>query len=202
DDDDLRRGRPTVHRRYDEATAVLVGDALLTLAFGLLGRLRPAERSVACVIELARGAGSVGMAGGQMLDIQSEGGERSAGRLAAIHTMKTAALIRSSAVCGALAAGAPDGRVAALALYGEKVGLAFQVVDDILDCEGTPETLGKPSGRDAEEGKLTYPAVFGLEASKLRARSLMEEGLAALAPLGEGGRRLREIAEFVVTRTK
>jgi geranylgeranyl diphosphate synthase type II len=202
DDDDLRRGRPTCHKAFDEATAVLAGDALLTLAFEVVARhTRPAEAAAACVRALAEGAGPEGMVGGQMADLQAEG--RTDGTpeaLEAIHRRKTGALLRAALRMGAAVAGAPEPWARALDAYGRAVGLAFQIVDDLLDVQGDEAKLGKRVNKDSDLGKWTYPAFLGVEGSRLRARQLAEEAVAALAPLGDRGARLRALALDLLER--
>ncbi len=206
DDDDFRRGRPTNHKVYGEATAILAGDALLTEAFVLLGnreanREVPAETMLKVAGTLARCAGSMGMVGGQMVDMESEGQEIDFATLEYIHTHKTGALILASIQCGALIGGADDTTFRALTKYGSAAGLAFQIADDILDVVGTTETLGKSAGSDQARGKNTYPAQIGLDASRGRARDLKELALAAVEPLGESAEPLRAIARFIVERS-
>ncbi len=205
DDDDYRRGRPTSHKVFGEAIAILAGDALLTHALGLvaanlaLGKAPP-DTFPRVLGEITEAAGSAGMVGGQVVDIQSEGGAVAADTLEYIHTHKTGALIRAALRVGALLAGAPGEALDSLTLYGERVGLAFQIVDDILDVEGSLETLGKTAGSDRRKKKVTYPAHYGLDTSWARAIALAHEGQAALAPLGPAGAPLAALAEFVVRR--
>ncbi|MBK9383494.1 MAG: polyprenyl synthetase family protein [Planctomycetes bacterium] len=205
DDDDLRRGRPTAHKVYGEALALLAGDALLTRGLALLAEAQRAEAVGLMVRELGAAAGSVGMVGGQVLDLESEGRpiDRDAHTvLRRIHLGKTAAMIRASAALGGLAAGAGPEAVAALRSYGEHVGLAFQIADDVLDETGTAEELGKTPGKDRDQGKLTYVAALGLEGARLAAREEVERAIAALKPLGNGANgRLAELARFAVERT-
>jgi len=202
DDDDFRRGRPTCHRAFDEGTAVLAGDALLTLAFDLLSsdslELKDHIR-VSMVRELAQAAGWRGMVGGQQVDMDSEGAQPDMPLLEYIHTHKTGALIRCSVVLGGLSAGADQATIEALARYGETVGLAFQVVDDILDLTATTEEMGKDQGSDAERGKVTYPSLFGLEGARERAFELVRDAKEAVSGF-DGTRRLAEIADFVLLR--
>jgi farnesyl diphosphate synthase len=202
DDDDLRRGRPTVHKAYDEATAILVGDALQTLAFEVL-----AELGGPAVAELARAAGSRGVVGGQQDDLEAEGrpvrGDADdRARLERIHRGKTAALIASSCRLGALAAGADPARIAALGTYGEAVGLAFQIADDILDCTAEAAVLGKTPGKDAASGKLTYVACYGLEAARAAAQHHADLAMAALAPFGAAADDLRAIGDYIIRRDR
>lgn len=204
DDDDFRRGRPTCHRAFDEATAILAGDALLTMAFGLLSDKTiapgvPADTRNRMVSELAAAAGWKGMVGGQQADMDSEGENPSQPVLEYIHTHKTGAMIRCSVLLGALAASADAEELSALERYGEKIGLAFQVVDDILDVTATTEEMGKDQGSDAARGKMTFPALFGLEETRQRAKDLIEDAKAALQSLG-GSDVLIQIADYVLLR--
>jgi geranylgeranyl diphosphate synthase type II len=205
DDDDYRRGRPTSHKVFGEAIAILAGDALLTHALGLvaanfgLGKT-PAEVFPRVLGEITAAAGPDGMVGGQVVDIQSEGKAVGPETLEYIHTRKTAALIRGALRAGALLAGASEAQLAALTTYGERMGLAFQVVDDILDVEGTLASLGKTAGSDARKQKITYPGVHGLEASKARAAALARDAHAALDPFGAAAAHLHALADFVVSR--
>jgi geranylgeranyl diphosphate synthase, type II len=202
DNDDLRRGRPTCHKVFGDATAILAGDALLTLAFEVLAKLDAgAERRVELVRELAAASGTVGgMIGGQVNDIEGEGKRPTAALLDSIHRAKTGALLRASVRMGAIYAGADAEELAALTRFGEHVGLAFQIVDDILDVEQSSEALGKTAGKDAAQNKITFPAVYGIERSRAMAE---EERLAAhlaLQPFDERAQRLRELADLVVRR--
>ena len=204
DDDDFRRGNPTNHKVYGEATAILAGDALLSQAFILLSSdpegLDPATR-LRVIHEIAHASGSRGMVGGQVVDMESEGdGEVDLATLSYIHTHKTGALIRASVRAGALLGGAGEEELAALTRYGDAIGLAFQIADDILDVEGTTEELGKDAGSDQARGKATYPALVGLEASKARAQELVQMALDALAPFDERAEPLRAIASYIVKR--
>lgn len=202
DNDDLRRGKPTCHKQFGEATAILAGDALLTLAFELVGATPvDAERRVAMLTEVATAAGTVnGMVGGQMADIEAEGKRIGAKMLEYIHRSKTAALIRASVTAGALCAGAPPKDVSRLRKFGETIGWAFQVTDDILDVEESSAALGKTAGKDVAQQKATYPAFYGLPRSHEIATDLANKAIAALEPYGERASRLREIAEFLVLR--
>jgi geranylgeranyl diphosphate synthase type II len=202
DNDDLRRGRPTCHKVFGDAMAILAGDALLTLAFEVLARLDTgAERRIELVRELATASGTVGgMIGGQVNDIEGEGKHPTARLLDSIHRAKTGALLRASVRMGAIYAGAEAEQLAALTGFGEHVGLAFQIVDDILDVEQSSEALGKTAGKDAAQNKITFPAVYGIERSREMAE---EERLAAhlaLQPFDERAQRLRELADLVVRR--
>jgi len=202
DNDDLRRGRPTCHKQFGEAMAILAGDALLTRAFEVLARAAlPAERRAELVGEIAAAAGTVdGMVGGQVADLEAGGKPIDPAMLEYIHRSKTAALIRAAVVAGAIAGGAGTADVERLRRFGENIGLAFQVVDDILDVEESSATLGKTAGKDESQKKATYPALYGLEKSRETARTLVERAHAELAPFGERGRRLRELADFLVQR--
>ncbi len=202
DNDDLRRGKPTCHRQFGEATAILAGDALLTLAFETLGAAPVApERRAAMVAEVAKSAGTVnGMVGGQMADLEAEGKAVAPEMLEYIHRSKTAALIRASVASGALCAGANDADVARLRGFGEKIGWAFQVVDDILDVEESSAALGKTAGKDQAQHKATYPSVYGLEKSHAIARELAEKAVSELSSYGERAARLRELADYLVLR--
>lgn len=202
DNDDLRRGKPTCHKKFGEATAILAGDALLTLAFESLGSAPvSAERRVAMLTEIATAAGTVnGMVGGQVADIEAEGKRVAPETLEYIHRSKTAALIRASIASGALCAGAPAEDVQRLRRFGDTVGWAFQVTDDILDVEESSAALGKTAGKDAAQQKATYPAVFGLERSHEIANELAAKAIAELQPYAKRAERLRNIAEFLVLR--
>lgn len=202
DNDDLRRGRPTCHKVFGDAMAILAGDALLTLAFEVLAKLDAgAERRVELVRELATASGTVGgMIGGQVNDIEGEGKRPTAQLLDSIHRAKTGALLRASVRMGAIYAGADAEQLAALTRFGEHVGLAFQIVDDILDVEQSSEALGKTAGKDAAQNKITFPAVYGIERSREMAE---EERLAAhlaLQPFDDRAQRMRELADLVVRR--
>jgi geranylgeranyl diphosphate synthase type II len=202
DNDDLRRGKLTCHKKFGEAMAILAGDALLTLAFETIGATPVvAERRVAMLCEVSASAGTVnGMVGGQVADLEAEHKTAGPEMLEYIHRSKTAALIRAAVVSGAQCAGAGEDDVARLRGFGETIGWAFQVTDDILDVEESSAALGKTAGKDAAQQKATYPAVFGLEKSHQIARDLANGAIAELAPYGERAKRLREIAEFLVLR--
>ena len=202
DDDDLRRGRPTCHKAFDEATAVLAGDGLLTLAFEIVARdVQPPAAAAACVRALAEGAGPCGMVGGQMADLEAEGrDDANLTALEAIHRRKTGALLRASLRMGGLVAGADEARLQALDVYGAAVGLAFQIIDDLLDVQGDEAKMGKRVGKDSGLGKWTYPGLLGIEGSRQRARQLADEAVAALAPLGARGDRLRALALDLLER--
>jgi len=207
DDDDLRRGRPTCHRAYDEATAILVGDALQALAFAVLadeslGNVPPATR-LAMIKTLAIAAGTTGMAGGQAVDLAAVGQTLSVDAVENMHRRKTGALITGSVLLGALGAGIDSGaEFHALRVFGDEIGLAFQIQDDILDVEGDVAVLGKTTGADAALSKPTYPSTVGLPAARDRARGLRDRAIAALAPLGPRNAPLVELAQFVVSRIK
>jgi geranylgeranyl diphosphate synthase type II len=205
DNDDLRRGRPTNHKVFGEAMAILAGDALLTLAFEILGKLDhcPPERRIRLVTELATASGTVGgMIGGQVEDLEGEKLPATAELLERIHRAKTGALLRASVRIGAIYAGADDRELAQLSKYGEHVGLAFQIVDDVLDIEQTSEHLGKTAGKDAAQHKVTFPAVYGLDESRRMAAMELGNALDAVSGFGERAVWLREIARTVVHRTK
>jgi geranylgeranyl diphosphate synthase type II len=203
DNDDFRRGRPTCHKVYGDAMAILAGDALLTLAFEVLAKMEHADaaKRIELVRELATASGTVGgMIGGQVNDIEGEGKHPTAHLLESIHRAKTGALLRASVRMGAIYAGAGDDQLAALTSFGEHTGLAFQIVDDILDVEQSSEALGKTAGKDAAQEKITFPAVYGIERSREMAE---EERLAAhlaLQPFDDRAQRLRELADLVVRR--
>ena len=202
DNDDLRRGKPTCHKKFGEATAILAGDALLTLAFETLANapIDPARR-VAILSHVAASAGTVnGMVGGQVADLEAEGKPVAKKMLEYIHRSKTAALIRASVTAGALCVGASKDEVARLRRFGEKIGWAFQVTDDILDVEESSTALGKTAGKDIAQQKATYPAVYGLERSHEIANDLATRAIAELTPFGDRASRLRDIAEFLVLR--
>ena len=204
DDDDYRRGRLTSHKVFGEAMAILAGDALLTLAFRLVAtnaaRVAPAALVGTVVAELADAAGTDGRVGGQVVDIASEGKSISPEMLDYIHLHKTAALIRAALRVGALLAGGPAEHVEAISRAGQSLGLAFQIVDDILDVEGSLAELGKSAGSDERKKKATYPSLHGLPASKQRARELIEETKRLLLPLGSSAEPIRVLADFVLAR--
>ncbi|GAB3547980.1 (2E,6E)-farnesyl diphosphate synthase [Noviherbaspirillum agri] len=204
DDDELRRGKPTVHVRYDEPTALLVGDALQSQAFIVLaedGDLGDAARLLAMVRLLAQASGSVGMCGGQAIDLASVGISLSQPELEQMHRLKTGALLRASVLLGAMSGKAlTDGEMKALDAYSAAIGLAFQVVDDVLDATADSATLGKTAGKDAADNKPTYVSLLGLEQSRALAEKLRNDAHAALMPFGEKARRLREIADLIVQR--
>ncbi len=201
DDDDLRRGLPTSHKKFDEATAILAGDALLTLAFERMAASSPdPRRSLEACRVLAVAAGSQGMVGGQMADVMAEGRRINVEQLRRIHAGKTGALIAASVECGAILAGASPIERRLLARYGRHIGLAFQVADDILNIEGSRKKLGKKTGSDAARGKATYPSLFGLVKSKEIAEREMEAAEKCLMPFGRRAEPLGALARFVVER--
>ncbi len=203
DDDVLRRGKPTVHVAFDEATAMLAGDALQAEAFKVLADapLAPAARA-ALMREIAHAAGTEGMCGGQAIDLAAVGQTIGAAELEQMHRMKTGALLRASVRMGALAGNTNDSTLAALDAYGHALGLAFQIVDDVLDVEGSSEVLGKTAGKDARHAKPTYVSVLGLTEAKARAARLRTEALEAIAGLDGRAERLRQLADFVVLRSR
>ena len=205
DDDDLRRGQPTCHKKFDEATAILAGDGLLTEAFHILAAAAPRfEGREAVLLDvtelLAKAAGYRGMVGGQMLDLMAEGRQISFKELELIHRFKTGALLTAATRSGALVGGGNRQEVTALTGYGEKFGLAFQVTDDLLDVEGDTAEMGKAAGQDEKRRKATYPALVGLEASRQWAGRLVEEAVAALEPFPDRAAPLRELAQYLLVR--
>jgi geranylgeranyl diphosphate synthase type II len=202
DNDDLRRGKPTCHKKFGEAIAILAGDALLTLAFQTVGASPvAADRRVAMLSEISTSSGTInGMVGGQVADIEAQGKTVSPEMLEYIHRSKTAALIRASVTSGALSAGASPEDVARLRRFGETIGWAFQVTDDILDVEESSAALGKTAGKDIAQQKATYPSVYGLEKSHQIATGLADKAVNELNPYGDRAARLRSIAEFLVHR--
>ncbi len=202
DNDDLRRGKPTCHVAFGEATAILAGDALLTLAIETLSVLHAIDKAgrLRVIQEVAFAIGTRGMIGGQVVDLEASGGSSDAQKLDYIHSNKTGALIRAAVRAGAMDAGASDADLDRITIYGERVGLAFQIADDLLDVSSTAAKLGKTPGKDGQQKKLTYPAVHGIEASNRIALKLAEEAQAALAAYGERARRLNEIARYLITR--
>lgn len=218
DNDDLRRGRPTNHVVFGEAMAILAGDALLSLAFEVLARdMRPEATAAACCAVLAQATGRSCLVGGQVADVEAERAAHAAGMpqdavpggeqaclalLEGIHRRKTGALFVASLRLGGLAAAASEGQHAALEAYGRRLGLAFQICDDLLDVEGTADILGKRTNKDAARGKLTFPRVLGIEGSRARAAQLAAEARASLAPLGPAAAPLAALASFVTERDR
>lgn len=206
DNDDLRRGRPTCHREFDEATAILAGDALQALAFGIIADSATAisdARRIEMLQELARASGSEGMAGGQAMDLAAVGLALSLDDLEKMHVHKTGALIRASVRLGYLASDIHDDALAArLDRYARCVGLAFQVHDDILDVEGETAIIGKPQGSDSNQNKPTYPNILGMSKAKETAQALCDEAISNLDPLGASADTLRQLAAYIVNRDR
>lgn len=205
DDDDLRRGKPTVHKLYDEATAVLAGDSLHALAFEILAdRATHADAEVRCTLslELARASGPAGMAGGQMMDLMAETQTLDLATVARLQELKTGALIVFSTEAGAILGQASAADRAALKSYAEKIGLAFQIADDLLDEEGDAALAGKALQKDADAGKATYVSLLGIDAARAQAHALVEEAIAALVPFGEKADLLRAIAHYTLERDR
>ena len=205
DDDDYRRGKPTCHRAFDEATAILAGDALLTAAFEVVSRKDLFEGSDPWIVmdvanDIARGAGAAGMVGGQQADMEAEGKDVDLPTLEFIHTHKTGALILASVKTGAKLGGGNESQINSLIRYGEFAGLAFQVADDILDVTGSTNALGKDAGSDEARGKATYPALMGVSEAKERAAELLDLALESLDDFDEKADPLRKIAKFIVER--
>lgn len=208
DDDDLRRGLPTCHKKFDEATAILAGDGLLTLAFQVLAEHYPARTAARCCLALAQGAGAAGMVGGQVEDLAWESSDqpRTLEALEHIHAFKTGALFRACLKLGVFAAQGetgPDGRLLdRLDVYASSFGLVFQITDDLIDVEGNAADSGKRVGKDAARGKLTYPGLLGSAESRRRAQTLAEKALGAVSPLGTAAEPLVRLMEFVLTRDR
>jgi geranylgeranyl diphosphate synthase type II len=205
DNDDLRRGRPTSHKMFGEAMAILAGDALLTRAFEMVARRSPgvsAERLLAVVGELSLASGAPGLVGGQVVDLESEGKDVDLTTLEYIHLHKTGALLRACVVCGALVGGAADDLLAALRVYARGIGLAFQIIDDILDVTASSEVLGKTAGKDLTADKTTYPKLLGLEESRQRAEALVSEAKGALAPWSARAEPLLALADYITSRDR
>jgi geranylgeranyl diphosphate synthase, type II len=205
DDDDLRRGRPTCHKQFDEATAILAGDGLLTAAFFVLGEAAVRQPSQAAgyaeVIRfIAAASGYQGMVGGQMSDLLAEGQPSTLDQVEVIHRLKTGALLTASVRAGAVLGGGSPEQVEALTRYGEKFGLIFQITDDLLDVEGESVEMGKPTGMDAVRQKATYPAVLGVTGAKDQAGQHLEEALQDLKPFGEAAEPLRQLAQYLLIR--
>jgi len=204
DNDDLRRGRPTCHKVFGDAIAILAGDALQTQAYEVLARLEcPAEGRVQIIEEIARGTGTLdGMIGGQVVDLEAEHTQPTKEMLEYIHRAKTAALITASLVSGGLYAGAKESEARKLRSFGQSIGLAFQIVDDVLDVTQTSEQLGKTAGKDTAAQKATYPALFGVEDSLRQADALVNSALEQLESFGDRAETLKELARFLVERKK
>ena len=203
DNDSLRRGKPTCHVQYDEATALLVGDALQTQAFDVLSRPTglPAARQLKMVSVLAQASGSLGMAGGQAIDLANVGKAMNQTQLEQMHGLKTGALIRAAVALGALSCPElDDAALQRLDQYAAKLGLAFQVIDDVLDCEADTATLGKTAGKDVDNDKPTYVKLMGLAAARTYAETLVADAVTLLEPFGEEALRLRQLAEYVTAR--
>lgn len=206
DDDDLRRGKPSCHKQYDDATALLVGDALQSLAFEVLSQPQlcnntslQAKQQIDMLHILAKASGCIGMAGGQAIDLASVGKPLTQTELESMHHLKTGALIQASVLLGAVSGS--TAQMAAVLSYASNIGLAFQVVDDILDVEADTATLGKTAGKDANSNKPTYVTILGLELAKQHAQQLYEDAITALAPFGDSAQRLRELAGFIMQRS-
>ncbi|MDP6553418.1 MAG: polyprenyl synthetase family protein [Pirellulaceae bacterium] len=201
DDDDLRRGQPTCHAQFDEATAILAGDALLTRAFEIMAiEISPAKVAACCCVELASAAGASGMVAGQVDDLAGETGSGGLAELEAIHRRKTGAMFRVSLRLGAIVAQAGPEQLQRLDTYGQKLGLAFQIIDDLLDVHGSETAMGKRIGKDSNRGKLTFPRLLGLEASQTRARQLVDDACAELKGFGSRAAHLESLARYVVER--
>jgi geranylgeranyl diphosphate synthase, type II len=202
DNDDLRRGRPTCHKAFGEATAILAGDALQTQAYEVLAQINcPAEARVSIIREIAHATGTIdGMIGGQIVDLEAEHRKPDLATLEYIHRSKTAALITASVVSGGMYAGANGDDIERLRIYGQSIGLAFQIVDDVLDVTQTSEQLGKTAGKDTAAEKATYPALFGIEESARKADALVDQACSQLEKFGERASTLKELARFLVAR--
>jgi geranylgeranyl diphosphate synthase type II len=203
DDDDLRRGIPTCHKKYGEATAILAGDALQALAFEILSRdIRPGETAVACCATLAEAAGPCHLVGGQADDTLGSDARGGLEALESIHRRKTGSLISASLRLGGLVAGTDPKRLDALTTYGHCLGLAFQITDDLLDARGDEATVGKRVGKDLDRGKHTFPRLSGIDASQRRAEQLAADACAALGPLESGAQKLEALARYVLERNR
>ncbi len=203
DDDDLRRGQPTCHKKFGEAMAILAGDALLTLAFETVARdIRPADVAAACCQALAVAAGPGGMVGGQADDCMGRLEDGSVESLESIHNRKTGRMIRVSLQLGAMVAGADEEQTNALDEYGRRLGLAFQITDDLLDVSGEETSTGKRVGKDSQRGKLTFPGLLGIEESYRRAERLIDEARGAIEPFGSQGNGLEAVARYVLSRNR
>lgn len=202
DNDELRRGKLTTHKAYDEATAILVGDALLTLSFEVISASYRPQKVLKCTKLLARAAGHLGMIGGQILDLEAEGKDITKEELEDIHRRKTGAIISASCQMGAIVAGAENEVVEKLAEYGRYLGLAFQITDDILDVTADPKELGKSVGKDVRDGKATYVSVFGLEKAKELAKNAINEAKSSLKEFGAEALMLRLLADYIGERKR
>lgn len=203
DDDDLRRGRPTCHKVYGEGIAILAGDALQAMAFDVLAHdIHPATVAARCCAALARAAGPTALVGGQADDLAGETSEAGLDLLESIHARKTGAMLNVCLELGALVAAADEVQTAALAAYGRRLGVAFQITDDLLDVRGNAQAVGKRVGKDSAGGKLTFPGLLGVEVSAQRAEQLVAEARAALAPLGPGSQHLDVLAQYVLERDR
>jgi geranylgeranyl pyrophosphate synthase len=200
DDDDLRRGQPTNHKIYGEAMAILAGDAMTTIAFEIIAADADPKLVPALVLELAHASGPAGMIGGQVIDMDDKHPPKNLAELQHLHRMKTGALLTASCRMGAIAAGATAAQLQSLDAFGRHLGLAFQIVDDILDQTSTAEELGKATNKDADKGKVTYPMLLGLEESQRQARQQLSDALEALKSFGAQADGLRALADFVVSR--
>ena len=203
DDDDLRRGKPTCHKEFDEATAILAGDGLISLAFEILANNathQSAEIRAELILELARAIGSQGMVGGQMLDLVAENHDLDMSEITRLQRMKTGALIKYACISGAILGEANGDQRHGLGSYAHDLGLAFQIVDDLLDVEGFPEEMGKAVNKDADAGKATFVSILGVERARERAHILIEQSIKHLEIFGEKSKLLKDLAEFVVQR--
>lgn len=204
DNDDLRRGKPTCHRAFGESTAILTGDALLTLTYEVLAEpgLTSPERQLRIIRELAHATGTRnGMVAGQVLDLEATNQAADGKMLELIHSSKTGAFLCAAVRCGAIFAGATETDLERITIYGRKIGLAFQIVDDLLDVVGSSATLGKTAGKDDEQRKATYPALYGIEESRRKAKLLIQEACESLQPYGNAASRLQDLAYFLIERT-
>jgi geranylgeranyl diphosphate synthase type II len=200
DNDDLRRGRPTNHKVFGEAMAILAGDGMMTMAFEILATHADPAVSPKLIAELAHASGPEGMIGGQVMDMEGENRPLELTELQQLHRMKTGALLTASCRLGAIAADASDEQLEAVTRFGQHLGLAFQIVDDLLDVTASPEELGKATGKDAEKGKNTYPVLLGIDASHKQAKAELESALTSISTLGDKAQGLRALARFVVQR--
>ncbi|MEJ2007133.1 MAG: polyprenyl synthetase family protein [Acidobacteriota bacterium] len=204
DNDDLRRGKPTCHRAFGESTAILTGDALLTLAYEVLAEpgIASAECQLRIIRELAHATGTLnGMVAGQVMDLETTNQAVDAATLEFIHSSKTGAFLCAAVRCGAIFAGAKESDLERVTTYGRKIGLAFQIVDDLLDVVGSKAALGKTPGKDDNQHKATYPALYGIEESRRKAAELIQEACESLEPYGKAASRLQELAHFLIERT-